>query len=164
MSFKNTSISEPASVFQQSSTKKYIETMPIFLPSKLGQKKYIEMILTFRPTKLCRTKYIETTWIFRSLKFRRRKYIEMTSIFSPSKLHWKSMSKWRASSLLFSLRCTDVMPTSNRRWFSVMWPLGWLSLYGKMKSTNLKRLANLEQHLLVTCSLLWFFAEELVFI
>ena len=58
-------------------SRKHIETMSNFCPSKLGQKKYIEMMPIFRPLKLSQ-----------------KKYVEMMTNFHPWKLHWRSTSEW----------------------------------------------------------------------
>ena len=68
---------------------------------------------------------METTCIFRPSKLHRKEYVETMWIFRPSKLHWKSTPKWRGNSSKFGLRRTDVIPTSNRRGFDVVCPLGY---------------------------------------
>ena len=103
--------------------KKYVEITWIFRPAKLHRKKYVETTWIFRPAKFHWKKYMETTWIFRPAKLHRKKYVETTWIFRPSKLHRKSTRKWRGNSSKFGLWRVDVIFTSNRRGFDVVYPL-----------------------------------------
>ena len=97
-----------------------------FSTREITSKKKHGNNVDFLTIELCLKKYVEKTLIFRLLNLRREKYVETTWIFRSAKLHRKSTWKWRGNSSKFDLRRIDVIPTSNRRGFDVVCPLGCL--------------------------------------
>ena len=83
--------------------------MTNFCPSKLRQESKLKKRAYFdhRHLSTWKQEHVKTTWIFR-----------------PSKLHRKTIRKWRGNSLKFALRRIDIISTSNRRGFDMVCQLG----------------------------------------
>ena len=80
---------------------------------------------------------METRWIFRPAKLVRKKYVGMSGYFDQQNYIEKKVHGNDGNSSKFGFRSIDVIPTSNRRQFDVVCPLGMKNnTYGEFQISN----------------------------